>query len=569
MLCHTKTGRKARDSSEHTAATSSSSGGGQHPAPPGGKGPGGQGNSPPGSPPGPSAKRSQRGPMTGSSPVHTAVRFSYLSSERAWMENHYGLYNLAGIFLVVGNIRLALENALKYGWRLNPIPAVRHLLGGHGNLPLVACYPALLLMALLALLLELVAHRLLQAELAMAETLSKRSDGISAQQAAAILARREALHEWPVRLLATLNCIAIVALPWWAISSTNAEPLSGFILIMLACVQWMKHVSMHHCCSDLRSGRRLGKILPGERGCPDDPPPPPTPPTPTPPTPPPTPPTAADASHPSAFQPLLQYPESLTLPRLLYFLAAPTLVYQVNYPRTTVIRKKWLACRVFEALIVFTALLIIIRQYLQPTVANSISPLQEMDWLRVAERVLKLAVPSLYAWMAIFYLLFHLHLNILAELLRFGDREFYLDWWNAATLGDYWRTWNQPVHKWLLRHVYFPAVRHGCSRMAATCLVFFVSAVFHELVLGVPLHMVRLWAFCGIMFQVPLVILSEEVRHYVSHAQGNTFFWVCFCVVGQPLSILAYYHDWTLQNQGVQAMPHMAHLATNSTGSPT
>lgn len=43
--------------------------------------------------------------MTGSSPVHTAVRFSYLSSERAWMENHYGLYNLAGIFLVVGNIR--------------------------------------------------------------------------------------------------------------------------------------------------------------------------------------------------------------------------------------------------------------------------------------------------------------------------------------------------------------------------------------------------------------------------------------------------------------------------------
>lgn len=33
-------------------------------------------------------------------------------------------------------------------------------------------------------------------------------------------------------------------------------------------------------------------------------------------------------------------------------------------------------------------------------------------------------------------------------------------------------------------------------------IVFFVSAVFHELVLGVPLHMVRLWAFAGIMLQV-------------------------------------------------------------------
>jgi hypothetical protein len=33
-------------------------------------------------------------------------------------------------------------------------------------------------------------------------------------------------------------------------------------------------------------------------------------------------------------------------------------------------------------------------------------------------------------------------------------------------------------------------------------LVFFVSAVLHELVLGVPLHMVRFWAFGGIMMQV-------------------------------------------------------------------
>lgn len=33
-------------------------------------------------------------------------------------------------------------------------------------------------------------------------------------------------------------------------------------------------------------------------------------------------------------------------------------------------------------------------------------------------------------------------------------------------------------------------------------LVFFVSAVMHELVLGVPLQMIRFWAFAGIMLQV-------------------------------------------------------------------
>jgi hypothetical protein len=38
--------------------------------------------------------------------------------------------------------------------------------------------------------------------------------------------------------------------------------------------------------------------------------------------------------------------------------------------------------------------------------------------------------------------------------------------------------------------------------MLAMVLVFTVSAVFHEVAIGVPLHMVRLWAFAGIMLQV-------------------------------------------------------------------
>ena len=32
--------------------------------------------------------------------------------------------------------------------------------------------------------------------------------------------------------------------------------------------------------------------------------------------------------------------------------------------------------------------------------------------------------------------------------------------------------------------------------------MFFISAVFHELLVGVPLHMVKCWAFLGIMSQV-------------------------------------------------------------------
>ena len=48
-----------------------------------------------------------------------------------------------------------------------------------------------------------------------------------------------------------------------------------------------------------------------------------------------------------------------------------------------------------------------------------------MNWPRLLERMLKVALPSLYGWLCMFYCLFHLLLNVTGELLRFGDREFY------------------------------------------------------------------------------------------------------------------------------------------------
>jgi diacylglycerol O-acyltransferase-1 len=140
------------------------------------------------------------------------------------------------------------------------------------------------------------------------------------------------------------------------------------------------------------------------------------------------------------------------------------LLIQVNFPRTERIRKRWLLRRLAELAVFLGLLLFMANQYLAPAITNSISPLNESDWIRVVERVLKLALPTLYCWLAMFYCLFHLWLNILAELTRFGDREFYKDWWNAATIGDYWKLWNMPVHKWLLRTVYFPAMRAGVGR---------------------------------------------------------------------------------------------------------
>lgn len=43
---------------------------------------------------------------------------------------------------------------------------------------------------------------------------------------------------------------------------------------------------------------------------------------------------------------------------------------------------------------------------------------------------------------------YHARLNILAELLRFGDREFYKDWWNAKTVEEVCLWHLQLVFRW-------------------------------------------------------------------------------------------------------------------------
>ena len=78
-----------------------------------------------------------------------------------------------------------------------------------------------------------------------------------------------------------------------------------------------------------------------------------------------------------------------------------------------------------RALAILGLLLVIVEQYLVPTIANSLMPVRQLNWAYIAERVLKLSLPTLYGWVFLFYVLFHLWLNVLAEITLFGDREFY------------------------------------------------------------------------------------------------------------------------------------------------
>lgn len=58
---------------------------------------------------------------------------------------------------------------------------------------------------------------------------------------------------------------------------------------------------------------------------------------------------------------------------------------------------------------------------------------------------------------------------------------------------------------------------------------------------SVPLHMFRFWAYLCMMAQVPLSIFTEKVLK--GGRLGNIVMWLSL-ILGQPLAILMYVHDW-------------------------
>lgn len=121
-----------------------------------------------------------------------------------------------------------------------------------------------------------------------------------------------------------------------------------------------------------------------------------------------------------------------------------------------------------------------------------------------------LQIPNHFFWLCFFYITFHSFLNLVGELLHFADRNFYCDWWNATNIDTFWRTWNMPVHRWCIRHVYIPIVDLGYSRLTASLVVFFISAFFHEYLVRFALT-IRLFFSFDMKLQLIRILLTLTI----------------------------------------------------------
>jgi sterol O-acyltransferase len=131
---------------------------------------------------------------------------------------------------------------------------------------------------------------------------------------------------------------------------------------------------------------------------------------------------------------------------------APTLVYRDTYPRTRSTNWSLVATYFAEIIgsIIYTYCLF--DRFCVP-VFRSLK-IKDMTWKTYVHLISISIMPGALMQLMIFFALLHCWHNAFAEILRFGDRQFYLDWWNSTSYNVYYRTWNTLVHDWLHSYIY-------------------------------------------------------------------------------------------------------------------
>jgi len=228
------------------------------------------------------------------------------------------------------------------------------------------------------------------------------------------------------------------------------------------------------------------------------------------------------------------FPDNVTLRNFAHYMMCPVLVYEPKYPEGPGFRLSYFLLKIVSMAGIMAVLYLLITTYIIPVVMQS-------DKLPFFETIVKLIFPFLYAVILFFFLLFECLLNIFAEVVNFGDREFYHDWWNSTSWDEFARKWNRPVHEFLLRHVYLESrYRHKFNKGWAAATTFLFSALLHEMILAVCFRFIRLYMFGLMLLQIPLIALG---RFHKGKQLGNWIVWGGL-LFGVPLLATCYSREW-------------------------
>ncbi|PIK44222.1 putative diacylglycerol O-acyltransferase 1 [Apostichopus japonicus] len=222
-----------------------------------------------------------------------------------------------------------------------------------------------------------------------------------------------------------------------------------------------------------------------------------------------------------------EYPQNINLKDIYYFMLAPTLCYELNFPRTERIRKRFLIRRIVELVFLLQLSLCLIQQWIVPLVYNAMKPFSEMDVTRMVERILKLAVS------------FFFQISLKLKLKFPTSNSPFIAYCDVVS-----RVNTKQVKTNVIRDYGNDSQEFRNSRLFLEELEHTSPQVGKKYLVSVPLHMFKLWAFMGMIMQIPLayVVSMFFTRHY-----ANMAVWLSI-IIGQPVAVLMYVHDYYVIN---------------------
>lgn len=228
-----------------------------------------------------------------------------------------------------------------------------------------------------------------------------------------------------------------------------------------------------------------------------------------------------------------------TFNNYIFHLVSPYIVYKENPPRTREINYRALWEKVTGTVFCWLLAHLILEHYMLPK-------LKLIRTVSLPDLVLdifpSIVLPTIFAYIVLFLLMFEFWLGALAEALKLEERQFFSDWWNSSSFDEFSRKWNIPIHLFIKKHVYKVMLeRFKWTRGSSYFTCFVISAMLHEFVMWAALgqrlrHPPVIFVFQ--MLQIPLTWLATVISRCSPHL-ANMFFWFGM-IFGPPLITVLY-----------------------------
>jgi sterol O-acyltransferase len=124
--------------------------------------------------------------------------------------------------------------------------------------------------------------------------------------------------------------------------------------------------------------------------------------------------------------------------KYLYFMFAPTLVYRDHYPRTARVNWNVVVSNLTQVFMCVLYVNYVFVRFCIPVFQDFSK--EDVTLKTFLRSILNCHLPGTLLLLIGFFAFLHCWLNAFAEMLCFGDRMFYKDWWNSTNFSMYYRT---------------------------------------------------------------------------------------------------------------------------------